>query len=86
MDKLCTKINICSKFARQRGKDGLLVGQSGNKTLDNINYERHSVIHLKFFKVKSGSSATHSFRQKSAYLTGVSSTFLWENNIWARKG
>ena len=59
---------------------GGLVGQYGNKMLDNINLGRYSVIHLQFFKVKSGISATNSFRQKSGYLTGVSLTFLWGNN------
>ena len=62
------------------GEDGLLVGQSGNTMLDNIKYERCSVMLLKFLQVKPGHSATTSFRQKSAYLTGVSSTFVWGNH------
>ncbi|KAJ1490764.1 hypothetical protein T484DRAFT_1743391 [Baffinella frigidus] len=38
----------------------LFVGQSGNKMLDNIDYERYSVIHQKFFKMKAPNHGTNS--------------------------
>ena len=57
-------------------RDNLCVGESGNKMMDSINYERYSVIRQKHFKVKADNNVTNGALPPSGTSSSSSSFFL----------